>query len=333
MEIDQRIAEHYAVLQKVMADAAMNPLGAQATINQPANFTRVGGTYIPTPEREALHERWINEVIQEAALKAEIGANHHAVVMAGAPGMGKGTIQRERLNDLPGFVACDPDRFKEKIIEHELRMGTLDALDTPLMAELKEQGHAFTPMEYSTLVHQESSMVSRQLQQQLQREGQDFIIDTVLKDVDSARAVMARLDDQNYTYDVVSVQGTAAESKAGIYGRWESAHRDYLEGKNELGGRPVPSEFANDTFPDPSGPSTTQEAARWLADHGKGVICFQQYRRGADGPEIDLVKQEGKLTARRVAIARKAFPTAHEVPKTLRKMNRPGAGRGSGIGD
>lgn len=307
MDIEQRIADHYAILRKVMADPAMNPEGAQVTINQRANFSRVGEMYIATPEREALHDQWINEVIQDSEAKAGIGIDRHAVVMAGAPGMGKGTIQREQFKGLPGFVACDPDKFKEKIIDHEYRNDTLGALDTPLMAELKAQGHEFAPMEYSTLVHQESSLLSRQLQQQLQYEGKNYIVDTVLKNTDSAKDIMERLDGHNYTYDVVSVQGTAAESKAGIYGRWEDAYREYLEMGNELGGRPVPSEFADSTFPDSQGPSTTEIAAQWLAESGKGVQCFQQYRRGIEGPEIDSVKVRGRLISRS-SIPRKELP-------------------------
>lgn len=295
MDIEQQIVDHYAVLRRVMADPAMQPLGEQATVNNPDNFQRIGGQYIATPERRALHKQWSQEIIQAAELKAPIKSDGHAVVMAGAPGIGKGTIQRDKLDNLPGYVECDPDKFKEKILEHEYRTGNLASLDTPLMKELKAQGVVFTPMEYSTLVHQESSMLSKQLQEQLQAERKNYIVDTVLKDVDSARDVMARLDRQDYTYVVVSVQGTAAESKAGIYGRWEYDFRQHLEGKNTLGGRPVPSEFANSTFPDPNGRSTTELAARWLAEHGEGVQQFTQYRRGVDLPEIAQQKIEGKL--------------------------------------
>lgn len=340
MDIERQIADHYAVLRRVMADPAMQPLGEQATVNNPDYFQRIGGQYIATPERRALHKQWSQEIIQASANEAPIKSDAHAVVMAGAPGMGKGTIQREKLSGLPGYVACDPDKFKEKILEHEYRTGNLASLDTPLMKELKAQGVVFTPMEYSTLVHQESSMLSKQLQEQLQAERKNYIVDTVLKDAESAHDVMTRLDRQDYTYDVVSVQGTAAESKAGIYGRWEKDFREYLEGKNILGGRPVPSEFANSTFPDPNGRSTTEFAARWLAEHGEGVQQFTQYRRGVDLPEIDLQKVEGKLYER----VAKEEPTHKKDAKpskegtrqrlaerlksrTAEKMNDPKTGR------
>lgn len=318
MDTKQQIADHHAVLRRVMADSAMDPHGDRATINQPENFTNVQGRIVATTEREDLHEKWIQEVVQESANKAEIKYDGHAVVMAGAPGMGKGTIQREKFQDFPGYVACDPDKFKEKIIEHEYRTGNLASLDTPFMKELKDQGVVFAPMEYSTLVHQESSMLSKQLQMQLQLERANYIVDTVLKDVDSARDVLTRLDGQNYSYDVVSVQGTAAESKAGIYGRWEYDYRAYLEGKNELGGRPVPSEFANGTFPDPDGRSNTEHAAKWLAGNGVGVQSFTQYRRGSDMPEIDQVKIDGKLVERnsgQTSPSKSSEPSKPVVPR------------------
>lgn len=119
----------------------------------------------------ALHRQWIQEVIDDAARRGEIKHEGRAIVMAGPPGAGKGTVQRERLNDVPGYVQCDPDMFKEKIIQHELDSGNLDRLKTPLVKELEAQGYTFAPMEFAALVHEESSMLSRKLQKALRKDG------------------------------------------------------------------------------------------------------------------------------------------------------------------
>lgn len=131
---------------------------------------------------------------------------------------------------------------------------------------------------------------------------------------------------------MVSVQATFEESKAGIYGRWQAGREAFERGESQLGGRPVPSDFANNLVT-PEGKSATEEAARWLAENGKGVASFKQFRRGSAIPEIDQVKQDGKLMARRAATARQGFPKGHGVPKTIGKSNRSSRDRGTGIGD
>ena len=315
-----------------MADPDMNPRGPYATISQEQYFDNSGARPRETSERRALHRQWMQEVVADSAKRGEIRHEGRAIVMAGPPGAGKGTVQRERLNNVPGYVQCDPDMFKEKIIQHELESGNLDRLKTPLVKELEAQGHKFAPMEFAALVHEESSMLSAKLQKDLRKDGTNYVIDTVLKSQGSAQEVAATLDKRGYTYDVVSVQATFEESKAGIYNRWHDGRVDFESGKSQLGGRPVPSDFANNLLT-PDGKSATEESAKWLAENGKGVVSFTQYRRGSSTPEVDQVKQGHKFVSRNVATARQAFPTAHRVPGAVHKMNRPSSDRGTGIGE
>lgn len=125
------------------------------------------------------------------------------------------------------------------IIAHELESGNLDRLKTPLVKELEAQGHNFAPMEFAVLVHEESSMLSAKLQWDLRNDGTNYAIDTVLKNQASAREEAASLDKRGYTYDVVSVQATFEESRAGIYGRWQEGRAAFQRGESQLGGRPV----------------------------------------------------------------------------------------------
>ena len=93
------------------------------------------------------------------------------------------------------------------------------------------------------------------------------------------------------------------ESKAGIYGRWQDGRVAFERGESQLGGRPVPSGFANNLITS-DGKSVTEESAKGLSEHGEGVVSFRQYRRGSATPEIDQVKHEGKLMAQHAAAAR-----------------------------
>jgi hypothetical protein len=331
--IEEQASQHYEVLREVMADKAMRPDSKYATISRPEYFRQVHGRYIATPERGKLHKQWIKEVIDQATQKGPIGTDRKAIVMAGPPGAGKGTVQRTEFQDFPGYVQCDPDAFKEKIIEHELRSGRLNELKTPKMLELEARGHKFAPMELAALVHEESSILSKQIQQDLQRAGMNYVVDTVLKSESSARDVATNLHRAGYTYDVVSVQTSAEISKAGIYHRWASEYAKFLGGKNELGGRPVPSEFASSVFPDKRGPSTTESAARWLAENGRGAQSLQQFRRSENRPptkEIDLVKRHGMLVPRAEALHQTGLPLASRPPvgkPHLGKAQRPGIER------
>ena len=297
MVTDESIERHYAALRQVLADPDMNTKGPYATITQSAYFDQSGARPRETSERRALHRQWIAEVLDKSSERGEIKHEGKAIVMAGPPGAGKGTVQRERLNDVPGYVQCDPDMFKEKIIQHELDSGNLDRLKTPLVRELESEGHKFAPMEFAALVHEESSMLSAKLQKELRKDGTNYVIDTVLKSQGSAQEVAATLDKRGYTYDVVSVQASFEESKAGIYGRWQEGRAAFERGDSALGGRPVPSDFANNLVT-PEGKSATELSAKWLAENGKGVQSYTQYRRGLDMPEIDQVKVDGKLVAR-----------------------------------
>lgn len=301
--LDAIVARHYEVLRKVNADASMQPQSKYATIARKEYFRQLPtGQFIPTPERRRLHEQWIAEYVAEYS---DIKTEKHAVVMAGPPGAGKGFVQDRLLGGLPSFVVCDPDKFKEKILEYEIQIGRFDELKPPVVQQLETQGERFAPLEFSALVHEESSFLNGRLQDLLMQREMNFVIDTVLKVEASAQTIAARLDRAGYTYDVVSVQTTRDISKASIRDRWEQPYRKFLQNEHSkegrLGGRSVPSEFSSSVFPQEGGTSTTQTAARWLAQNGAGVQSFQHYRRVEGKAHIlvqNMVKRGRKLITR-----------------------------------
>lgn len=101
------------------------------------------------------------------------------------------------------------------------------------------------------------------------------------------------MDKRGYTYEVVSVQASFEESKAGIYGRWYEGRAAFERGASALGGCPVPSDFANNLVT-PEGKSATELSVKWLAENGKGVQSYTQYRRGSSMPEIAQIRVDGK---------------------------------------
>lgn len=339
-DLDIEIDRHYAALAHVNADESMNPDGPYATISNPEYFSKgPHGDVIPTLARRKLHQQWIDEII---AASPNLETDRQAVVMAGPPGAGKGYVQREHLGDLPGYVVCDPDIFKEKILRHELATDQLKHLETPLIKDLKKQGERFAPMEYASLVHEESSLLSAKLQAHLRRTGSNFVIDTVLKSEASAEKIKNQLDRDGYEYKVISVQTTQEVSQQSVLARWKEPYREFLNGTNELGGRCVPAEFVASVFPTPGEPSYPEKAARWLAENGRGCTEYRLYRRQEAAPhrlEIDQTVMNGKLVDRADSerhqrrassfptLRRETTPNNLEIKRTQMGAKKPGLER------
>lgn len=274
MDLDEVVERHYAALRVVAMDEAMAPTGAYATISDPAKFVRVGSRYLPTVERARLHDALI-----EQAVKAQSpGHDRRAVVMAGPPGAGKGYVQESQLGGLPGFLVVDADMFKEALVEHELSVGGLEDMTPPVMREFAEEGERFAPLEYASLVHEESSSLAKRLQSEQLVKGTNLVLDTVLKNTAAAEQVQRQMDSHGYQFMVVSVQTTEDVSRTSIRARWEGPYREFLVGTDELGGRPVPSDFARSVFRvgSTSGP---ESSAEWLRRNSTNCAEYRVYRR------------------------------------------------------
>lgn len=85
MANDESIERHYAALRQVLADPDMNPRGAYSTIRQEQYFIQSGSRPRATSERELLHKKWMQEVIDDSAKRGEIKNDGRAIVMAGPP--------------------------------------------------------------------------------------------------------------------------------------------------------------------------------------------------------------------------------------------------------
>lgn len=173
------IERHREVLREIASDGDGGALGPFASVSDPANFVWMGGRPRPTVERFELHSRLIGQVLDGCP---DALSERRAVVMAGPPGAGKGFVQETVLGGLASFVPVDPDGFKELLLVHEIGSGGLDRMTTPLMREYMARGEKFAPMEYSTLIHQESSYVAQRMRNELMETGTNLVIDTVLRD-------------------------------------------------------------------------------------------------------------------------------------------------------
>lgn len=314
MSVDEVVERHAQALREVARDPLGGAKGPYASTSNPDYFVTVRGQPVPTAMRRELHRRLLDEVRGRFPDAVE---GRRAVVMAGPPGAGKGYIQKNKLDGLKDFVVVDPDQFKELLVKHEVSVEGLAAMTPPSMEALAAMGERFAPMEYSTLVHEESSYLAAQLRRELLEAGTNLVIDTVLKDQAAAESIKETLERAEFTFEVVSVQTTRELSQAGIRGRWETEYRAFLEGTSALGGRPVPSEFARDVFGLAGGKSGPEISADWLRANADTCVGYRVFRRLGDQHELEVHLEKtvkgAWITAEQAAIqarTAKSFPPA-----------------------
>lgn len=323
----RQVSEHAEALRAVMMDPMMAPDSELATFSRPQNWRTARGQALPTPERRLLVQAAIEARLAEFP---ELQQQRKAIVLAGPPGAGKGYVSGHFLEDVTSYVQCDPDEFKSAIVRHELMVDGLESLKTDLVRSYEAAGHVFAPLEFASLVHDESSVINSRLQAALLREGSNLIFDTVLGSQAKAEALGETLAQAGYTFEVVSVQTTAEISRASRYERWREPYELFLEGKHELGGRPVPSEFANNMFPEDGGPSVPERSAQWLAENSPRCLRYRVYRRAdaSGGHVLEVDKSRESVGA---ALLSAAELKAHRAAGFGRSQAGPLRGQGLGV--
>lgn len=254
----------------------------------------------PTPSRERLH-RALREEIRNAA--PDVRQERRALVLAGPPGAGKGGVKGDVLGDaLETYRNIDADVFKEKLLDAAVRDGSLEEwLKPDAVRALEQQGEQFFPLELASLVHEESSYLSKDLRARAIAAGDNIIVDTVLAGEGSAITLGDQLAQAGYMVQVVDVEVPFALSEQRIRSRWENEYVAALEGRDGLGGRWVPSEYARDVFEGPEGRSKPEHTARLLAERCPAVADYRVYRTGMDQahlvqavPALELHRQRSR---------------------------------------
>lgn len=100
---------------------------------------------------------------------------------------------------------------------------------------------------------------------------------------------------------MIDVEVSYEISQARIMNRWKRAYEAALDGRDEWGGRWVPSEFARAVFDGPAGRSKPETVAAQLVETCPAVSRYRVYRTTKDAtatsPAVgswdkDLVRQE-----------------------------------------
>ncbi|HWF79107.1 MAG TPA: zeta toxin family protein [Streptosporangiaceae bacterium] len=159
---------------------------------------------------------------------ASVPCEGKAIIAGGLGGSGKTTVLREHAGvDLSKYFTINPDQCKEELAHHGM---------LPRIAGL-------SPMETSSLGHEESSYLARRLALLAYAEGRNVIWDITMSRPDSATARIKELRDADYEHIEgifvdIPIETSVARSEA----RHRRGHDLYLAGEG-LGGRYVPAEL------------------------------------------------------------------------------------------
>lgn len=327
MANDDEIERHRrSVIELSKPGGALSKDTAYATVKNPDWFTELGPEeWEPKAARRQLHNRLLAQQ-QEAAPNAR--SDREAIVLAGPPGAGKSTVLKSILGEnRDHYLVIDADEFKHALLRHAQQDGTYESkIKPPDIRDREAAGEKFFPLEMASLVHEESSMLAERLRSKSIREGTNIVVDTVLSSEESAQEIGRQLNAAGYSVQIIDVEVPFEISEGRISKRWQQDYEAALEGRDELGGRWVPSEYARAVFDGPEGKSKPEAVAQNLATECPAVERYRVYRTTQEGTEAtpavgvwekDLARQKrgGPLldaaqieTAKRAALTR---PSAH----------------------
>lgn len=174
-------------------------------------------------ERTGQHDQIIQDLYSAAA---EVPRERQAIIAGGLGGAGKTTVLEKQAGiDLSQFLTINPDKIKEELAGR----GMLPEVP------------GLTPMEASSLAHEESSYLARRLAMRAYAEGKNVIWDITMSRPSSGDRV---IELRNAGYQQISgvfvdipIETSIERSNA----RHRRGYEKYLAGDG-LGGRFVPNE-------------------------------------------------------------------------------------------
>jgi predicted kinase len=216
---DAAYAAHVREVRKDLANARASGLTTERLFALGPDFQEW------TVDRARVHKAILDEKWENAA---DVPCEHRAIVAGGLGGSGKTTVLDEHSkSDQVRYLTIDPDAFKKALADRGL---------VPVVPGL-------SPMEASSLAHEESSYLARQLALRALREGKNVVWDITMSSQASASRRVDELRSAGYDrIDGIFVDIPIETSIA----RTEARHRRgcdlYLSGEG-TGGRYVPPEL------------------------------------------------------------------------------------------
>ena len=262
---------HYRVMQAHKAD--LNPKGPNASINNPDWYTKdpeERGLLSPTPQRKVLRDSIKEKIFGD--LKPSQGTPV-GILLAGPPGAGKSTLLKKLFEDenlanpnitgglkLEDFVVIDADNIKTMLLEQASKDGSLDSFIKPASFKaLEDSGVSFSPLEFASLVHEESSIIAKNIQEEAIAGGYNVIFDQVCSNEEKTEDLVGKLSVKGYYVSVVEIHADYNFSEQSAFNRTIHALQD------DRSARYVPTEVVKDMY-DEQGFSKVRSSIQNLLD-------------------------------------------------------------------
>src|ERR1700683_529081 len=226
-------------------------------------------------DRRKIHDEIISEIMESAA---DVPCEYKAVIAGGLGGAGKTTVLENQAGiDRSNYLTINPDSFKEALASRGL---------VPRLPGL-------SPMESSSLAHEESSHIARTLAVRAMAAGKNIIWDVTLSSVRSAVTRVEELRSSGYqSVTGVFVDIPVETSVTRAAARHRRGHDLYLNGTG-LGGRYVSGDIIRSQADADYG-SVNRRAFEEI----KGQLShWAVYDNSVEGRTAILVEEGGRRTA------------------------------------
>lgn len=246
-----------------------------------------------SPKRKAQQRQVVNDLYNQWS--AGVPQQGMGMFMGGLGGSGKGTIQRNpsAALDAHNYMTIDPDKIKEEFA----RRGMIPKIP------------GLSPMEASSLVHEESSELANQIAQRAYRNKINVLHDITMS---GDKSVGRRLDDmRKHGYgqvDGVFVDADGQTARSRVHDRHRRGEEAFREGQGH-GGRWVPhsASKANEPTPGSGKRSKNAEVFERFQPHFDNSVNFDVT---GEAPKIQsatgkrwggMMNQTGNRRSRRMA--------------------------------
>ena len=265
----------YAAHRDAVKDRLERAIAAGLTTKDQFAIDKDGQAW--TAERRWVHDQIIAEIYNAAA---HIPCEQKAVIAGGLGGSGKTTVLEQHADiDRSNFLTINPDEIKEELV----RRGMVPNIP------------GLSPMEASSLAHEESSHIARMLAGRALADGKNVIWDVTLATPESAAHRVGELRAAGY-HDVqgIFVDIPIETSVSRAIARHRRGHDQYLAGEG-LGGRYLSEDIIRSQA-DPDHGSINRKAFESIKHE---LDYWAIYDNSVDGRPPILLEQGGH-EARRV---------------------------------
>lgn len=227
---NEEIAERNRLVEEVMNSESIKKLN---TSNTHGSLNK-DGNIVFNRERVNQHKKLFLKLEEKYR---NVPSEGKAVISAGMPGAGKSyAIQKTGDINLSQYAIINSDDFKEMLVEENM---------VPVVRGL-------TPMECVSLFHEESSYLFDKARESFMGTKKNILLDMTCANLEKTENRINQIKNAGYKGKDIIMIGIKTDfnvAKTRTISRHKEGLNEYIEGKNNVGGRFVPQGVLNSSKP------------------------------------------------------------------------------------